>query len=476
MTLNPKLSMLDRADMEKIHEATLKILKDTGVAFRSEEALAYFQNHGFTVENETVFFKPSQVQSAIERCPEQFTFSARNPEHSVLIGDKKPVIQPASGCVYIQEPNKPRRLGLLEDYIRYQQLLQISDVVHLVGGNPIVPSDLNPKKRHYHQIYQTLKHTDKPIIGWTATARQTDEMLDMLAIGFGGEAQLQSKHVIGTGINPLSPLAYGTETLECVMTTAKRNQILFVCPAAMAGITAPLDLMGTALMQNAELLACTVLIQLINPGLPVVYCPASVVGNMKRASFCTGSPESMLINLINLQLAQDLYHIPTRSLTGATDAKIPDFQAGAESMQNLMLSVLGGAEIINEALGTLESYMTLSFEKYLLDEENFRRLQRIQNGVSLINVEESVKLIHEVGINGDYLTHTSTFKGFREMWQPTLSNWESYDQWIKNENRDLMTLAQKRVKALINKAPETLLSPSLDQELMQYMNKAGAFS
>ena len=476
MTLKPKISMLNRSEMEKIHEATLKILKDTGVAFRSEEALAYFQNHGFRIENETVFFKANQVQSALEQCPEQFTFSARNQAHSLTIGDKEPVIQPASGCVYVQEPNKPRRLGLLDDYIRYQQLLQTSDVVHLVGGNPIVPSDLNPGSRHFHQIYQTLKHTDKPVIGWTATGRQTNEMMDMLAIAFGGEEQLQTQHVIGTGINPLSPLAYGTETLDCVIAAAKRNQILFVCPAAMSGITAPLDLMGTALMQNAELLACTVLIQLVNPGLPVVYCPASVVGNMKRASFCTGSPESMLINLINLQLGQEYYHLPTRSLTGSTDAKVPDFQAGAESMQNLMLSMLGGSEIINEALGTLESYMTLSFEKYLMDEENFRRLQRIQKGVSLVNLEESVTLINEVGINGDYLTHTSTFNKFRELWQPTLSNWESYDQWIKNENKDLLTLAQKRVETLINSAPETLLHQSLDQELMQYMNKAGAFS
>jgi len=345
MILKPKLSMLGRTDMEKIHEATLKILADTGVAFQSEAALDYFRQHGFTIENETVFFKPNQVQTALEQCPEQFTFSARNPENTLIIGDKNPSIQPASGCVYI-----------------------------------------------------------------------------------------------------------------------------------MAGITAPLDLMGTALMQNAEMLACTVLIQLINPGLPVVYSPASVVGNMKRASFCTGSPESMLINLINLHLSREFYHIPTRSLTGATDAKIPDFQAGAESMQNLMLSMLGGSEIINEALGTLESYMTLSFEKYLLDEENIRRLLRIQNGLSLTNVDRNLNLINEIGIKGDYLTHASTFNKFRELWQPTLSNWDSYDQWTQNENNDLMILAQKRVKALINEAPETLLSPSLDQELIQYMNNAGAFS
>ena len=183
----------------------------------------------------------------------------------------------------------------------------------------------------------------------------------------------------------------------------------------------PIDPLGTALLQNAETLACIVLIQLIRPGLPVVYAPASVVGYMKRASFCTGSPESILINLVSLQLARDLYKIPTRTLTGHTDAKRSDYQAGMETMQSLLLSCIGGAEILTQALGTLESYMTISFGKFIMDEEMFSRCHRIQKGLDASTISQSIALIQEVGSTGNYLTNPDTFKKFRSSWQPSAS-------------------------------------------------------
>lgn len=45
-------------------------------------------------------------------------------------------------------------------------------------------------------------------------------------------------------------------------------------------------------------------------------------------------PLSNLIDRAALQLAQSLYHMPTRTLAGNTDAKVPDIQAGYETMQN----------------------------------------------------------------------------------------------------------------------------------------------
>ncbi len=48
----------------------------------------------------------------------------------------------------------------------------------------------------------------------------------------------------------------------------------------------------------------------------------------------------MLINMVNLQLARERYRLPTRTLTGHTDAKIPDYQAGYETMQSFLLAAL----------------------------------------------------------------------------------------------------------------------------------------
>ena len=472
MALYSEINVLSPEEMEQVHQGSLKILEETGVVFHADEALEIFQSHGFKVEGKTVFFTPAQVQSALDQCPSTYEFHARNPENTVTVGDRNHLIQPAFGCVFVQEPGQPRRKGNYEDYIRYQRLIQGSDIIQLAGGVPIVADELDPETRHLDQMYAALKYTDKPIIGWAASQRQTNEMLDMLEIAFGGS--LENRQVMGSGINPLSPLSYSTETLECVMANAKRNQVLFVNPAAMAGITAPIDLLGCALMQNAEILSCIVLIQLIRPGVPVVYCPASVAGYMKRASFCTGSPESMLINLASLQLGRHLYKLPTRTLTGHTDAKLPDYQAGVESMQAIMLSALGGAEILNEALGTLESYMSISFEKFILDEEMFSRIQRIHRGVDTSDIQAQVNLIQEVAHQGSYLTHPTTFKAFKSSWQPRVSDWNDYDSWQAAGGKDAVGQAQDRLEARLAQEAEVCLDPAIDQALQEYMAQARA--
>ena len=54
---------------------------------------------------------------------------------------------------------------------------------------------------------------------------------------------------------------------------AEHNQPVMITTTAMGGISGPLDLMGIALQQNAELLAGTIYVQLVNPGNPVVWSP-----------------------------------------------------------------------------------------------------------------------------------------------------------------------------------------------------------
>ncbi|MCG8473337.1 MAG: trimethylamine methyltransferase family protein [Desulfobacterales bacterium] len=474
MALHSEVKVLSPEEMDRVHQGSLKVLEETGVVFHSDEALEIFKENDFKVEGKTVFFSATQVEKALEQAPPTYEFCARNPEHTVSVGSKKHLLQPAFGCVFVQEPGKERRKGTLQDYINYQRLVQGSDLIQLAGGVPIVADEIDPDVRHLHQMYASLKYTDKPLIGWAATQRQTNEMLDLMEIAYGGKEVLESRYVLGSGINPLSPLSYSTETLECVIANAKRNQVLLITPAAMAGITAPIDVLGTALLQNAETLACIVLIQLIKPGLPVVYAPASVAGYMKRASFCTGSPESILINLVSLQLARDLYKIPTRTLTGHTDAKVPDYQAGMETMQSLLLSCLGGAEILTQSLGTLESYMTISFEKFILDEEMFSRAMRIHQGMDTSNLDETIALIQEVASSGNYLTHPSTFKKFRDCWQPIASDWQDHDSWYRAGGKDAVEMAHEIYEARMAQEPETFLDETTEKAILDYIKQAEA--
>ena len=53
MARTNRLTVISNADMDWIHEASLKILQETGVVFNSAEALSIFKNHGARVDGKT---------------------------------------------------------------------------------------------------------------------------------------------------------------------------------------------------------------------------------------------------------------------------------------------------------------------------------------------------------------------------------------------------------------------------------------
>ncbi len=213
----------------------------------------------------------------------------------------------------------------------------------------------------------------------------------------GQKGFLDSHYCIGVSLNPLSPLAYGTEVLETLLAFAKRRQPAFLLPCIMAGVTGPMSLWGTIVQQNAEILAGATLTYLINPETPIVYCPASTTADMRYASVAYAAPEQFLINTPGLQLAIDRYRLPTRILAGMTASKTEDIQAGAETMMSMLIGLLSGGHIILQSFGVLDFIMTTSYEKFVIDEEIFSGVIRFCRGVNTSDSDAAVKAIQDVG-------------------------------------------------------------------------------
>jgi trimethylamine--corrinoid protein Co-methyltransferase len=191
---------------------------------------------------------------------------------------------------------------------------------------------------------------------------------------------------------------------------------------------------------------------------------------MKTGGYLGSPPEQFLINTTNLQLALDRYHLPTRSMCGMTESKMVDCQAGYETMQNLMMGMLSGAHIIHECVGILDSIMTVSYEKTMIDQELLERMMCFTSGITDISDNAfAVDTIHEVGHNGTYLTHPDTFKHVRDRWQPSVSNWDTYDLWEKNGSHDVAHTANTTWKTVLSSCPDTLIEPELDHELKCFL-------
>jgi trimethylamine--corrinoid protein Co-methyltransferase len=471
MALNHLIDVISPNDFDKIHDASIRILAETGVRFHCPEALALFRRHGARVDGETVHLTRRMVAAALGTCPRTFAWTGRNPERRVTVGEGF-LVQPNVGPVFIKDSVNGRRLATLEDYANIIKLCQAGEDIHLNGSIPVDPSDVPPEQKHLHMMYAVLKNTDKPLIGFCFEGAKVRQTIAMVEMAMGGRDFLERHHCLGVLVNPLSPLGFAGETVETIMAYAARNQVTLLAPCIMAGVSGPISLLGTAVLQNVEILAGIVLTQLTRPGAPVVYATASTTGYMKNGSYAAGSPEAMLINTPNIQMGREYYHLPTRTMCGITHAKEIDCQAGYETMMSLLMGVLSGANIGVQCLGTLDALMTISYEKMIIDQELISRVLRIQKGIEVSDEALAVEVIQQVGPGGNYLLHPGTFARCRSLWTPTVSDWESHDAWTAAGASDPVARAHRKYKDVLANVPPTFLDPELDKDLRGYIAQA----
>ena len=469
MPFRPRLEVLSDDDYEMIHQATVSLLADSGIVFHHDEVLGVFKDHGAAVDGNLVRLPQKLVEDSIGLAPSKFKWQARDDDRSVIMGEG-PVVQPAAGPVYVHDLDRGRRPGTLQDYTNLQKIYQAQDVFDLVGMISCEPGDVNQDRKHFVLMLEILRHTDKPVNGFMTTGKQAQAQLDMMEIAMGGKGSLDQYHCIAVSIGATSPLTYTWDPLETLLQYVRRNQMVHLLCAPLAGVSAPIGLMDTVVLQNAELLAGIVLAQIVQPGAPVVYGPSATAADMKSGDYFCGTPEGMLINMANIQLATKFYNIPARAMAGITDAKTVDYQAGFETMQNLMMGILAGAHLLNEAVGILDNILTVSYEKTIIDGELISRVKRIMQGIDGEDQEVNIKSIQDTGHGGNYLMHDSTLKRFRDRWRAQLSFCGSYNAWENEGARDIVQRANKAYKEILAAAPDSLINPALEGELVAYIN------
>lgn len=470
---NRMLKIVDDSTLERIHHDTIRVLQEVGVVFDSDEIVHVFKKNGAKIDGRKVFITEAMVDAALESCPRTFTMVGRSDDASVRIGEdqERMAVSPGNGTLYIQDLSGVRRKATLEDFNTITKLCEQSRHVHLVGSIPVEPCDIPVQSRPARLIHSLMRYSRKPLIGVAVTGQEAREVFDTIEIAFGSNRFLEDHVAIAHCVNPASPLCFEPLSCETLLAYARKKQAIFILPGLMAGVSGPLDLLGLVVLSNAEILAALTCVQLIRPGTPVVYSPGTFMVNMKNIYTVTASPQGNLVNLAGLQMARQYYGLPARTMAGMSDAKGVDFQAGAETMQNLVLSTLAGANIVNECLGVMDSIMVTSFEKWILDEELLERVYCLEKGFDQMTSESPVDAIKAVGNGGSYLMHPETMQRCREVWMPSVSDWNPYNVWEKGGSIDLLRKAHHRFnQKMENMDGSMVIATDVDRDIRRYLD------
>lgn len=398
----PPLGELERADVDAIHEASLHIIEHIGIQLKHRHSQDVLTSHGASVDEDDVVRIPRDVvESCLDRAPASFTLHARNPDRSVQIGgDGDPVRAPGYGPSVIRTYDEGRRDATLADYAELVRLAHAEDVISCVGFNVCEPTDVDHADRRAAMLQQSLLLSDKPVMGSTQDAAAARTSLELARIAMDDPA-LQKPSIAGL-INTVPPRGISTDMLGALVVYATAGQPLIVSSFTMAGASGPSELAASMAQTNAENLTGITLAQLVNPGTPVVYGVPSSNIDARHGTLTIGSPESALFVSFAGQMGR-YYDIPSRAGGGLTDGKSVDFQSGAESMFLQFATASSGIDFVLNAAGILEAYSAVSPEKFVLDCETLRHLDRFRDGVTVGDAGFPFDRMTERGPAGHFL-------------------------------------------------------------------------
>lgn len=411
------MQTLSQDQFNLIHNATLKVLADVGVAFMDPDAISIFQKHGFVVDDKIVRFTEKQVMDALATAPQRFKLTARNPENSVWVGEDDWVFVPTYGAPFMVTPTGVRRPGTIQDYETFCKLVQTSRHINVNGFKHVEPQDLPAETAYLDMLLSNIVLCDKPFVGSADSRQAMRDSLEMAGMVFGGKEKLREMPVVVSLINPLSPLQYASEMSGAIIESAACRQPLMIANMVMAGASGPVNLPDLLVLFNAEILAGIVLAQLAGPGTPVIYGTTSCPINMQTGAATVGAPETAIISSLALQMAR-FYKLPSRTGGSLTDAGLPDAQALAEGALLLSTAVRNGANFILHSCGMIGGYIGNSLEKWIIDEELCGMVRRMMDPVDISSGSMDTDIIKRVGIGGNYLMQPETFKLCRSAFFP----------------------------------------------------------
>ena len=466
--MNGRMQTIDQSELTKIHEATLRVLGETGIRFQDEEAVEIFKNHGIKTDKDVVFIDSITLEKALESAPSEFTLEGREPSKSVTIGGNHMALAPGYGSCHILTASGEMRDPTCEDYDNFCKLVHTSKILNMNGCLMVDPRDIDPLKSHRYMIRSNILLCDKPFLGSSVSREAAQDSFHMAGIAWGGTHELKDKAVMIANINSLSPLQYSSEMAGAIIEYAKNGQANMLGGMVMAGATGPVQLPGTLVLQNAEFLSGVVLAQLTRAGAPCVYGGTSTITDMRTGLPSVGAPEQMILQNAQVQVAK-YYNLPCRGSGGISDGFIPDGQAAMESAMALMNTIRSGSHFIFQSAGILSAYLAMSYEKFIMDEEILAKILRTFRPLEFSDEQINLDTIHSVGIGNEYLTHPTTFKHFKkEYYVSSLTRCQSHDSWVNAGKKAIHEVAGQKVAERIEAYEKPDISPDIEADLNRY--------
>ena len=451
-----------------VHQESIEILTDVGFCVPEKTLLTRLMKAGFLVDKDTQMVRVTQelLDTALKTLPKDLQLFNRDAQKkfdfnngSYFMGAGTPV------HVLALEDGKRRNATHkdVSNLITIQDALPEVDIVR-----PTVTATDLGEYSDLVEIAELVRRTEKPIVHRTLSPERVEAAVELLAAARGGEDKLRTHPNFATLYCPISPGYFTTENILCMMKWAEFGIPITLLSMAMGGASAPVTLLGELVVINTDILAWFIVLQILHPGLKLIYGSVSSVLDMRTGILPLGSPERGLVNSGAAIMAQ-YYGIPSMCGGLSSDAKELDIQAGFEKAITAVPLLLEGANIIY-GVGATDAGSEISYSQMIMDAEFIGGLRRMMQGISVHELSEEVELIKSNTPRGNFLKDKHTKKHYSRHWQPEILNKEAYETWLEI-GESINSKCRKKAEQILQEHKHIQLPVKVETELERIIRR-----
>jgi trimethylamine--corrinoid protein Co-methyltransferase len=460
-----RFEVMEPRSAEAIHLNSLALLEKMGIKVVSEEGRKLLKDAGAEVDESTKVAKipRSLVEESLKKCPHEFTMAARNPELDfALDGRHCYACTDGVGVATIDLETGERRGSTLKDVADSAKIVDYLPMMHMY--NPLVTPLEVPKHAHTaHEFLAALENCEKHFT--TGSTYQKEEAIyeiKMAAAVVGGMKELKRRPIISSLTCTTSPMVLGMTTDAAIQfSRAGCPPLLMAMP--LIGATSPMTVAGATMLGNAQVIALATVLQLAAPGSPLCYSTEPMAMDVQSGLFEGLFPAADMVRAAHVQMAK-YYKIPIFVGGWGTCSKAPDVQAGYEKAFSAFIAYLSGADMTSGP-GMLENWTVLSYEQLIIDHEMFTMMADMLKGFPVDDDSMPLDVIMEVGHEGHYMGKKHTLDHFRQMWQPMVTDGQTYKTWKAAGAKNAVDHAREKAKEILKTHQPAPLSADLKKEL-----------
>ena len=462
-----RVQFLDDEQLDRLQDATLRILEDVGVRFPSDQALEILGGHGAIVDRATsiVRFPRDLVRRALASAPRYFTMAARDPQFDLHLEDGVSYYT-TDGCgvATIDFDTREERPSRKSDVA---EMARIVDALPSIGFMwPTVSAQDHGSTSQLHEIDASYNNTVKHFQGMVQGADAARRAIEMALVLAGTREALRERPVLSDLICSIAPLAHDHAGLEAALTFAEAGLPVGMLAMPTLGTTAPATSAGALVVGDAEVISGIVLIQLAYPGAPVFHSIMKAWADPRNGNYVGYSIDGRA-RYAPVEMAHH-WGLPSMGACFGTDSPAAGtWQAGVEVALDPFLGGLASPELVT-GLGLDRTYTLLYPEAIILDDDIYQRARHALMAEDVSDETLALDVIADVGPGGHFLAERHT----RTHMRTSLKRGLTHELAEHGGYRDPVEVARERVAWIREHHHPEPLEPVKAAELTRILDAA----